>query len=70
MHKDHRWKLHKNRYLYAILKPSAKFKLNWFTSFEIIPLLIFGRLTCILMGKNITKNTVNSNIPKFMKIHV
>ena len=61
--------------LYAMLKPSAKFKLNWFTSFEIIPLLIFCRLTCILMGKhdmkkNVTKNTVYSNIPNFMKTHV
>ena len=27
--------------LYAILKPSAKFKRNGFTSFEIISLLIF-----------------------------
>ena len=31
--------------LYAILKPSAQFKRNWFTSFEIIPLFIFGCLT-------------------------
>ena len=38
--------------LYAIMKPSAKFKRKWFTSFEIIPFLIFGRLTCILMGKH------------------
>ena len=38
--------------LYAILKPSAKFKLNWFTSVEIIQLLIFGCWTCILMGKH------------------
>ena len=37
--------------LYAILKPSKNFKMNWITNFEIIPLLIFGYLTCILMGK-------------------
>ena len=36
--------------LYVILKPTAKFKLNWFTSFKITPLLIFGCLTCIRMG--------------------
>ena len=41
--------------LYAILKPSAKFKRNLFSSFEIIPLLIFGYLTCILMGKHSMK---------------
>ena len=28
--------------LYAILKPSEEFKRNWLSSFEIIPLLIFG----------------------------
>ena len=38
--------------LYAILKPSAKFKRNLFTTFEIISLLIFGCLTCILVGKH------------------
>ena len=37
---------------YAILKSSAKFKLNSFTSFQIIPLLIFGCLTGILMEKH------------------
>ena len=35
--------------LYAIPKPSAKFKRNWFTSFEIIPLLNFDCLACIFM---------------------
>ena len=39
-------------YPYAILKPSANFKQNWFTSFEIIPLLIFDCLKCIFMGKH------------------
>ena len=42
--------------LYTILKSSAKLKRNWFTSFEITPLLIFGCLTCILMGKYNMKN--------------
>ena len=42
--------------LYAILKPSAKFKRKWFTSFKIFPLLIFGYLACILMGKHTEKN--------------
>ena len=39
--------------LHAILKASAKFKRNWFTSFKIIPLPIFGSLTCILMENTI-----------------
>ena len=38
--------------LYAILEPAAKFKRNWFTSFKIIRLLIFGCLTCILIGEH------------------
>ena len=54
---------------YAILKISAKVKRNWFVSFEMIPLLIFGCLTCILMGKHNTKK-MYGNIPKFMEIHV
>ena len=37
---------------HAILKPSAKLKGNLIASFEIIPLLIIGFLTCILMGKH------------------
>ena len=52
--------------LYAILKHSAKFKRNWFTSFEIIQLLIFGCLTCIL----IRKHNMKKYILKFMKIPV
>ena len=60
--------------LYAILKPSAKFKQHWFTSIEIIPLLI---VSCLMYShektqyeKIFTKNTVYSNIPKFIKIDV
>ena len=45
---------------------------NSFISFKIMPLLFFGCLKCILMEKynikNVTKNIVYSNIPKFMKI--
>ena len=54
--------------LYAILKSSSKFRRYWFNSFEIMPLWISGCLICILVGKR--KNTVYSNIPEMMKIHV
>ena len=58
--------------LYATLKPSAKFKRNWFASFEIIPLnfRLFNMCFVRKQKKSLTKNAVYSNIPKFMKIHV
>ena len=51
---QNKWKLRKfgGFDLYAILKPSAKFQRNWFTTFKIFPLFIFDCLTCILMEKH------------------